>query len=467
MQLNKKIVVFFLLSILSLNAFAWFVPLLVNGARTVATMYRTATTAEKVSVGGSVVVHAGIAAITFGGDDNNATEPKPFTVHLQPNVPLSVPAGWSAAQSGQQQPTPPNTIPIQTFTMATKPVYPTQVSSDQAAAQNYLNYVKTLAGASGATISSVTRNANNNQVLVTIVNTPYSFNNAVAAYLEPGCPTGYGISGQAPNQNCALINSQIVMKPADDRCELVVINNAFQLDSRDPDCTNAQLAAEGIERLDNKVTITKPNQKQEVTLNPDGSVRHKMTTNTPDGKTQIDERNISPSGDITGEKSSIHDGQGDLMNPTPSGTSAVTGNINIDFPTDYNRESTQQAVKTDTAAISQNTKDTADELKKQFESTPEENIDTSAHEFDDTKYGQIRGKEGDYTSIVSNLVGKLGIPSGGQCSNASINTVMFGVSTSWDFQPICASIAPLINYLFWTLILIFVWREVGSLRGSA
>lgn len=462
MQLNKKIVVFFLLSILSLNAFAWFVPLLVNGARTVATMYRTATTAEKVSVGGSLAVHAGIAAITFGGDDNNSVEPKPFTVHLQPNVPLSVPPGWSAAQSGQQQPVPPSTIPLSvTYTYAGSSFGTSQEACTYAASQWSVN---SNAGRPviGTMAAPPSLNCNLQYQLAS-----GSWSNTVTGIGTTSCPLGYGLSGSAPNQVCALVNAQVVMKPSDDRCELVVSNNTFQLDSRDPDCTNAKLIAEGIERLDNKVSITKPNQKQEITLNPNGSVNHKTTTNTSDGKTTIDERNIDSSGNVTGEKSTVHDGQGDLMNPIGNGTTPVSGTVKVDFPTDYNREATQQAVKGDTAAISQNTKDTADELKKQFESTPEETVDTSAHEFDDTKYGQIRGKEGDYTSVVSGLVGKLGIPSGGQCSNASINTVMFGVSTSWDFQPVCASIAPLINYLFWTLILIFVWREVGSLRGSA
>lgn len=295
-------------------------------------------TAMTVSLLEAVTVHAAIGALYWDNKDktSNDNNSSPLTVNLQPNVQLPVPPGWSYHQ-GNQQPDPPNNIPIQTFTMATKPVYPTQVTSDQAAAQNYLDYVKTLAGAGGGTISSVTRNANNNQVLVTIVNTPYSFNNAVAAYLEPGCPTGYGLSGQAPNQTCAVLNAQVVMKPADQKCTIIRTGNTFTPDSRDPDCSSAELLAAGIDASDPTHLVIKPkgsNIKTDITINPDGSSQIQNKTDLPNGNTKVDTVTLDPPvGDgaplVKGKKSEEFAGQGDQQSPTPLGTTGTT-TVNFD-----------------------------------------------------------------------------------------------------------------------------------------
>lgn len=458
MRLNLKYVLLIAFFLFSTVANAWLVPVLQGAARALTLTIKGLNTSEKVALGASTAVHVGIFALTFGEDDPNAQAP--LTVHLKPNVPLSVPAGWQAATNGDQQPVPPNNIGAP----------PLKLIATDGSGEVQGDYAAFCVAHQGAVQGTYHHHLDTGAALYCYYETsPGNINTSKKADWLNVCPTGYGLSGPINNQTCALVNAQIVMKPSDQKCEIIVTGNTFQLDTRDPDCTNPNLAAEGIERLDNKVTVTKPNHKVSVTINPDGSKLIESTLNKTDGNTQKQKIAIDADGNKTGEIIEDYKGQGDLTsaNPMGSNSSTIGGTVNVDFPDDYNREITQQAIKGDTAEIKKNTKDTFDEIKKQFESTAEENVDTSAHEFDEADYGNIRNKESEYTGILSGLTSKFGIPAGGQCSNASIPVVMFGQSTSWDFQPICNSLAPLVNYLVWMLVSFFVWREIASMRGSA
>lgn len=175
-------------------------------------------------------------------------------------------------------------------------------------------------------------------------------------------------------------------------------------------------------------------------------------------------------GTTTGTDSAIGTGGAQTQQGAGSVASGGGSSVNIDIPTDYSRESTSQAIAGSTAETATNTKDIFDEVKKQFETRPLDEVgdgnSDGSKDFDEGDYGDLRGREAQVEGYLQSISSKFGVPSGGQCSNAVINTTMFGRAASWDFTNFCNSLSPIINYLFWALVAVFGWREMGSMRAS-
>lgn len=69
------------------------------------------------------------------------------------------------------------------------------------------------------------------------------------------------------------------------------------------------------------------------------------------------------------------------------------------------------------------------------------------------------------SGYLTGLTEKFGIPSGGQCNLAVLSVPFLGQTMSLDMSEMCAAISPMVNFMVWILVLLFVWREVGALRG--
>lgn len=66
----------------------------------------------------------------------------------------------------------------------------------------------------------------------------------------------------------------------------------------------------------------------------------------------------------------------------------------------------------------------------------------------------------DYSGITSHITANLGLPPGGQCSNAVFNWTLIGRPMVVDFQWLCVPIAPIVNWFFWMLVTITAVSEV-------
>jgi hypothetical protein len=445
-----------------------------SGATAAATL--AATGGSSITLGqaltASAVLHAGIIAIKLSEPNTNPTEP-PITIHLKPNTPLSVPAGWSAAQSGQIQPTPPLTQPLS---------FKYQPSIASFTSDPYYDTPQ-LACVAGENIYNTNSNQFDN---IEPGSTNYISGNCHFTYAgstvttyfpiqsTPSCPLGYSVGVE-----CSLLNATQVEKPADNKCEILSSGNGtFTPDPRDPDCSNADLLAAGIDlTVPNKVIVTNPDatDRHIITQHPDGSVdidhKYKSVDTLGGPQTVVEKVHIDSDGMVSTTSTNRTNGHDDLDVPQSTGS----GSITVDFDktglaTTSGQASqlgaTQQtntkldAIKTDTFKVEENTKKIADN----FDLAPDPDLTGTEAQFNPSSQDVLFVPPSQYRGLFDNITERMGIPAGGACSNAVINTTMFGQATTWDFQNICGSISPMINYMFWVLTTIFVWREAGSLR---
>jgi len=63
---------------------------------------------------------------------------------------------------------------------------------------------------------------------------------SIGIYQVESCPTGYSITGSAPNKICSLTSASAVSRPVDNVCPIVRSGNSYASDSTDPDCLNGQ-----------------------------------------------------------------------------------------------------------------------------------------------------------------------------------------------------------------------------------
>lgn len=247
--------------------------------------------------------------------------------------PQEIPPGYSApAQPGtyiSAQPVPPSTVSFSSlgYQYGTNPI------------------VSTPLGACTSVNAAAT--------IVTPVNItthPYSYNcqstggaNFNVAEVI-GCGSGYTLSGFS----CALSNAAAVMKPANGRCQILMGVSGFVIDPQDPEC--GDLAANtGTTVAPTTVTVNKPGalSNGEIKINADGSrtVTYK-TSNVTNNTTTITTVNLTPTSDgqnaiVSGNSTTVVAGTGTAAGSTPAAPAAPTINI----PTDYNREATQQQIK--------------------------------------------------------------------------------------------------------------------------
>lgn len=131
----------------------------------------------------------------------------------------------------------------------------------------------------------------------------------------------------------------------------------------------------------------------------------------------------------------------------------------LNIPTDYNRETTQQSINTKTTETAASTKTLADKFAA-GELTP-------AAPFSADAMAPLKPDPGAVQSWVSSLMSKIGLPAGGQCANASIQSELLGRSITLSFVSFCNALAPIINWFAWVLVVFAVWRAVHRVSGAA
>lgn len=325
----KKTIAILALSFYSINAFA-IIPVLAGIAAYAgyaagsSALAAGAVTAE-AAIWGSIALHSGIFSIAFdtNTDAISSTDSAPLQIHLSPNIPLSVPAGWQASTDGSQQPTPPNTVST-TFIyripanndLITYPTIQSACDQETIYLQPYVNFTVNYR----ATVDGC----------ITITPT-----GTTAFYVQQvnKCPIGYGLSGPISNQTCALLNSQLVMKPVDQKCTLIRNANSISPDLRDPDCSTSELLAKGIDLTDpSNIKLNTQNSQTTLKLNTDGSSQLKTKQPLPNGNTKettLDFSPVKPSGavEVIGKTIQEYTGQGSQQSTNPidsPGSSVIT-----------------------------------------------------------------------------------------------------------------------------------------------
>lgn len=149
------------------------------------------------------------------------------------------------------------------------------------------------------------------------------------------CPNYTGATRPA----CTLQNAALVVKPSDNKCTIKRVGNTFSGDTRDPDCSvQPNVSVSG-----SAVTITPVSSSVEtgkIEFQTDGSGYIEMSKPNTDGTTTKTRVTFGPPNATTGQSittgtsSETYKGTGTSTGTTPQG----------EMPTDYNRETTQQAI---------------------------------------------------------------------------------------------------------------------------
>jgi hypothetical protein len=151
------------------------------------------------------------------------------------------------------------------------------------------------------------------------------------------CPTGY-TKNTVPNPDTCTATSA-VPKPSDGTCTIVRVDNSFSADTNDPDCAvtpNVSITPSSISITPNvgpSATVgVKSDSTTTITVTTVNNTTVTTTTDTVSGGVPD-----VTSGDVAvvGKSSKTYSGTGTGADPLAQG----------EFPTDYNRESTQTAVK--------------------------------------------------------------------------------------------------------------------------
>lgn len=341
--MNKfKIIIFVILFSFSVQSYAFFpliaalfgaaetstaVGVTVGAGEVAAAEFLMATgskVAMKTAIESSLAVHGSIAAITFGSvaalSTQSNTSPAPLQIVLDPNKPLITPPNWTQAVLGSIQPTPPNTTPL---------------NHKYGAPACYVGfdcnkYYTTLSEACASVapspyFSSSVLTGSNCQLTGTdgyVSNTP--------TYLMDfeSCPTGYSQSGNS----CVTLNVSQIMKPSDNVCQLITQGTVITPDSRDPDCKNSDLLAQGIDASDpQKLVITNPAKTDQLITRIYSDhvveIEHLFkdnSGNTVHDKVQFDPKPANPdSSPIIGTSHSINQGTGSLEKSATLSTAPV------------------------------------------------------------------------------------------------------------------------------------------------
>lgn len=307
-------------------------------------------------IGASAAIGTAIAFVTFGGSPGQPASSAPIVAQIDPKAPLPTPAGWSAPPAGQVQPVPPSSTSSRSCWSGASNA--SAVACDAAAATDaqsagdkqaaVLGYVR--GDGPAATSSGGAQGGGTWYGCAVGSETCWATNNGkrtISMWVATGCAAGYTLS----SGSCNLTTPSAVQKPVDGRCYIIRSGNSYSSDPQDPDCSGGGFPAQwsaGSNTLSlgplpdgtggGSVTIDAATSKATVvnnTNNSDGTQRQdKVEIGAPDGGS-------SPgSTKVLGTSSSTVAGSGTLA----SGASSVS-KIDLNLPTDYNRENTQLSVK--------------------------------------------------------------------------------------------------------------------------
>ncbi|GAO35795.1 hypothetical protein SCT_1187 [Sulfuricella sp. T08] len=151
------------------------------------------------------------------------------------------------------------------------------------------------------------------------------------------------------------------MKPADGRCDVLASVSGFTVDPQDPECSG--LSTAGVTVSGTQAKATKANGDGEtVTINPDGTrTITRVVSNVQANTTTTTNIYMAPNAQgvmvVTGVSGTTVPGTG-----TAAGSGTAAPATPIVFPTDYNREATQTAIKSNTDTLKTNSEAIKNEI---------------------------------------------------------------------------------------------------------
>ena len=437
----KKIITLLLIPIFLYvqTASAWlFIPPMVSGALGLTTGM---TTALEASLG----LHAVVAAVKFYPKSGTPDTQAPLTIELDPNTPLITPPAWTPATAAAFQPTPPSTSPSNNnYSVSIGAQTTTSTTSSQDAANKMANI---LLQCSPGCLAINPFTVSPEHIIYTFQKNGTINYGQASVIKEINCPTGYQLS----QNTCNLTNPELVQKPLDGICQ-ITIHGVFTNDNRDPDCNDfkEQVQPDGtsFDVTDTQVTVKSDGATTTVTKHATGTTITHKTTNTTNDTTNTKTIELDVNNKVVGTKLGTASGTGTLEgSDTPN-----DGGSNIEFPTDYNRESTQSAVKTELEKINEALKCDDCIIEEQTEEQADkvaEEIEKSTSELDKAVTDYNLFKDLGWTTWVPSF------PSGA-CSPITGNIA--GQTVTWDF---CPKIAMLNELAGWLMNLFGAWTITG------
>lgn len=278
------------------------------------------------------------------------------------------------------------------------------------------------------------------------------------------CPNGY--TGPVGG-NCSLQNAAAVKKPVTTTCEVLYANGAFNFDAANPNCDGLAAKLQTNASAPNQIrTISKdlagetqgwtfePNGQGGITICQDKGSGSSMTCiNTGPYDSAQDGYPITGSQQYPGG-SAIG---GNAPTPISSSTSTGSGTGEC-YGYGCTKESTQLQVLSGVNKIT----DSATQAEfASIDSDP--NVDAA------NSIAAIQSQlkqPSDYSGITTHITQNLGLPAGGQCSNAVFSFALFGRPIDVDFRWMCTPIAPIVNWFFWMLVTLFAISEVLSILSG-
>lgn len=439
-KIAPLVILFFVLSTITAPARA-ILPLLIEGATLLAEGSTAGNALAALTVGS-------VAGIIYLGSNTTGTGSKAGSVMDIPlgstsrDRPLDTPPGWTAPASNNVQPAPPSSATQSTIYQVSG--YAASGSTPTEACANLLPVVQASNPAWGITSTVL-----NTSTDCKMYQGATYYGHATIAPAA-SCPSGYTVSGSS----CVLSNAASVMKPPDGRCQILASVNGFVIDPQDPEC--GDLAAKtGTTVTSTQISTSTPGTgtTSSITINADGSRTITNTRANADGKTStITTINVMPAangfnGVISGSSVVVVNGVGSAANK-----SAPLADIK--FPDDYNRENTQQQIKTD-----------LDKIKDQTDLSGQQPVNPGAAATEKAGYDQETKKitdglllaPSDYTANqVLNWFSWVPTMPLGSCS--PITGAVMGKTISWD---ICRYVTMINETIGWLLALFSAWTVYG------
>jgi len=416
-------------------------------------------------VGAAVVVGAIVGLVTLNSSSPSDPSLGPIKVQINPSEPLPTPTGWTPAVAPSVNPSPPAS--------GGSPAGLTGVIATSNA--NAVSLCLSSASGTPIQLSGIQYEVG---ILPYAIPSGFVFNQACGASTYPGrvgqqanlyirtnnCPSGYTQSGS----NCNLTSPSLVVKPSDGQCQIIRVGNTFSNDPQDPDCAAGNVPTT-VSVTGTQITARpSATQTDSVKINGDGSTT--ITTsviNSGNNTTTTTTINISAgtgigTTKITGIGTTTVNGTGDQAGV---GTAPAAA-----FPTDYNRESTQTAIKATLDAIKAGQCGAAGQPKCAIDETGTPTAETLApgkaevSSSMDARKSQIE-QSGDKTSWPSPFA--ITFPVSASCTDLSFAIPHTGKTLD---LPICSKFAPVRTVIEWMLGIFCAWSIYGiatsAVKGS-